>query len=104
MMMGDEPVARTGHAATLLEDGKTILIHGGWDPNGDGDDDNIFDDAFTLDTSTWTWAKVGSTEGRVGHGAVCSGSKVQIFGGRLPGNTLVNDWMTIPCAREGTGN
>lgn len=30
---GDVPKPRTGHSACLLQDGKTLLIHGGWDPS-----------------------------------------------------------------------
>jgi len=91
---GDAPAPRTGHSATLLPDGTTILIYGGWDPctdDSDDDDDDkddskesktvIYSDSFLLDTETWVWRKgptpvlvqentknVGPQ--RVGHGAV----------------------------------
>jgi len=56
---GKAPSPRTGHVATLLDDNKTILIYGGWDPNTEDDkgDDTIFGDSFLLDTTTWTWQK-----------------------------------------------
>lgn len=31
-VVGQAPSARTGQCAVLLGDGKTILVHGGWDP------------------------------------------------------------------------
>lgn len=31
-VVGPAPAPRTGHAACLLGDGKTILVQGGWDP------------------------------------------------------------------------
>lgn len=34
-VVGPAPAPRTGHAACLLGDGKTILVQGGWDPQGD---------------------------------------------------------------------
>lgn len=34
-VVGPAPAPRTGHAACLLGDGKTLLIQGGWDPQGD---------------------------------------------------------------------
>merc|ERR1711965_674629 len=59
VVVGEKPAARTGHAACLLSDGKSILVHGGWDPQDDTKDDvQVFDDAFLLDTETWEWKKV----------------------------------------------
>jgi hypothetical protein len=70
---GTPPSPRTGHTATLMQDQKTIMIYGGWDPCADEDDgvnqtkkgsrnaekseneDKIFGDSFLLCTETWTW-------------------------------------------------
>ena len=60
---GKGPSPRTGHVATLLSDGTTIMVYGGWDPNtevvGENEgDDLIYGDSYLLDTKTWMW-KVG---------------------------------------------
>lgn len=34
-VVGPAPAPRTGHAACLLGDGKTVLVQGGWDPQGE---------------------------------------------------------------------
>ena len=100
---GKAPAPRTGHTATLLENGSTILIYGGWDPNTEDEkgDDLIFGDTFLLDTKNWTWTNgpkprfspfntaMTSNGGlaRVGHSAVLApgaeGTQVLTFGGRL---------------------
>ncbi|KAL7498725.1 hypothetical protein ACHAWT_008084 [Skeletonema menzelii] len=117
---GDLPKPRTGHTATLLPDGHTILIYGGWDPNTEdenSDEDLVFGDSFLLDTKTWTWSKgpsprFGATyqsgksaaknggRSRVGHSAVlapCSSDGLQVlaFGGRLPGNEFAADFQSM---------
>jgi hypothetical protein len=56
LVIGDGPAPRTGHAACLLPDGKSILVHGGWDPQDDTKDEvTCYRDAFLLDTETWEW-------------------------------------------------
>jgi hypothetical protein len=94
---GTPPKARTGASATLLEDGKTICIYGGWDPNEDEDDaenknpaeddkDIIFKDCFLLDTETWSW-KSGPTP--VFAGDSMDPSEGEDGGARRVGHTAV---------------
>jgi N-acetylneuraminic acid mutarotase len=98
IVSGDVPAPRTGHAATLMEDGKTILVQGGWDPNTDDEDETIFDDCYLLDTSSWTWTKSDKALGsdaRVGHRAVQHKDNVYMFGGRLAGGKFSNEFLTL---------
>jgi N-acetylneuraminic acid mutarotase len=97
IMSGDLPSPRTGHAATLMEDGKTIFIQGGWDPNAEDEEEIIYEDCFLLDTSTWTWTKSEKTVERalVGHKAVQCKNEVHMFGGRLAGGKFSNDLLTL---------
>lgn len=105
---GYKPKARTGHSATLLKDGKTICIYGGWDPNDDeigGDDEEmIFEDSFLLDTEKWTWHPNKPVHGkeakRVGHTAVLRGEEVFVFGGRVPGDTFTGDFQVVSVSKK----
>ncbi len=55
MVQGESPTCRVGQAATLLADGKSVMVHGGHDPN---DSSRCFDDSFILDTTSWRWNAV----------------------------------------------
>jgi hypothetical protein len=95
-----------------LEDGKTICVYGGWDPNDD-DEDNIFKGSYLLDTKEWTWTEGPKAESigsgspnhflddcgpkRCGHQAVLNAEKgeVLVFGGRIPGEALAGDMQRL---------
>lgn len=120
---GTPPSPRTGHSAVLLEDGKTILIYGGWDPCADEDDEDgaeIFSDSFLLDTEIWSWSPgpsprfVPKTEAmnaggkRVGHSAVLApgrkGTEVLVFGGRTPNDAFADDFQTLSVPAKSIGS
>ncbi|TFJ80489.1 hypothetical protein NSK_008230 [Nannochloropsis salina CCMP1776] len=65
MVVGcDRPAKRTGHAACLLQDGKSIWVQGGWDPQDEtSEETTLFEDAFILDTETWEWRAAGAEVG-----------------------------------------
>lgn len=102
---GKIPTARTGHSATVLADSKTVMIYGGWDPNGDdeeamneSDEETMFDDYYLLDTEKWNWRKGGvASSKRVGHAAVLTenDNEVILFGGRIPGDTFTGDFEVL---------
>jgi len=107
---GKAPFPRTGHSASLLDDGKTICIYGGWDPNDDREE-NIFKGSYLLDTSTWTWrlgpkAYAAGNGGnsmedcgpkRCGHTSVLNPQcgEVMVYGGRIPGERLAGDFQKL---------
>ena len=120
---GKAPFPRTGHTATLLEDGKTIMIYGGWDPNEEDEltgEDNIFKGSYLLDTQEWTWKKgpdpqaggSGSADHilescgpkRCGHTAALNSEngEVFVFGGRIPGEVLAGDVQRLVPPQEKT--
>ncbi len=99
-----------------MEDGKTICVYGGWDPNEENDsgEENIFKSSFLLDTESWTWSKglkalpagSGTEEGpvipdcgskRCGHTATVhpETGEVLLFGGRIPGEVLAGDFQRL---------
>merc|ERR1712129_402507 len=107
---GRPPSARTGHCATLLEDKRHILIHGGWDPNQN--DEEMSNHCYMLDTHLWRWSLVkpidiqcwsacDQGQKKAGHSAVLLPStnitqiayqqKLIFFGGRIPNDKFVND-------------
>ena len=131
---GQAPFPRTGHSATLLEDGKTICIYGGWDPNEEaaattGEDqhqENIFKASYLLDTEHMSWRvgpkavyDCGSNSGndnqttqaddcgpkRCGHMAVLhpESGEVLVFGGRVPGERLADDFYKLSPAERLVG-
>ena len=117
---GKAPFPRTGHSATLLDDGKSIVVYGGWDPNEEGEDggENIFRSSYVLDTEEWTWKEgpkvVSYGSGtdthavddcgpkRSGHRAVLNSEKGEIlaFGGRIPGEALCNDMQCLAISQQ----
>ncbi|CAI5738561.1 unnamed protein product [Peronospora farinosa] len=110
-VVGVPPQERTGHSATLLNDGK-ILIFGGWDPQRDDASapTSVFSDSFLLDTKSWEWQPApftdeGSAEsalrGRVGHGAVIhSDGRVHIFGGQDGAEHRLKDICTFTISQD----
>ena len=98
IVSGDVPSPRTGHVATLMADGTTIFVHGGWDPNSEDEEEVIFDDCFFLDTTTWVWTRSGKTFSAgpcVGHRGVHYKDDIHMFGGRLEGGKFSNDLLTL---------
>jgi len=121
---GIKPSPRSGHCATLLEDNKTILIYGGWDPHnvdvGKGlKKEKIYGDSYLLDTESWSWRAGpkpryvggGPRNGgkqRVGHSAILApgtnSTQVLVFGGRLPDDEFVCDFQTFTVPQRMLGH
>jgi hypothetical protein len=122
VIVGIPPKPRTGHIAVLLEDGYSILIQGGWDP--DHKDGVIYySDCFVLNTQLWEWSlgpSADSTEDsmRVGHTGVLvcgdrqcwsrpagteihppNSSRVLIFGGQDSRGTRRDDIICLDVSR-----
>ncbi|GMH99252.1 hypothetical protein TrVE_jg10284 [Triparma verrucosa] len=110
-VLGTGPAGRTGHSAVALDD-DNILIHGGWDPYVEGDEEVMFKDSFILDVNKWTW-RAGPTMkylGDVGGGrnggprragaeaVLVPGGEVWTFGGRLEGDRFGDDWQLLNAA------
>lgn len=118
---GTAPSPRTGHSATLLEDGRTICVYGGWDPNEEDEatgEEQIFKGSYLLNTIDWTWTAgpeaqpggSGSTQHdihdcgpkRCGHTATLNPEtgEVLVFGGRIPGEVLAGDLQRLVPPQE----
>jgi hypothetical protein len=103
---GTPPPPRTGHVATCL-DGVRVMVHGGWEPSGDGDeaDYRMHADLSILDTDTWVWTrpKVRGAPPcpRVGHSLAPhvdtrdGSASLYLFGGRARGDTPLNDTFRL---------
>ena len=115
---GVAPFPRTGSCATLMEDGKTICVYGGWDPNEEDEEENMFKGSYLLDTETWVWRTgpkpVFAGSGcefpvddcgskRAGHTSVLDGGNVLVFGGRTPGERLAGDFQTLSSSEKFVG-
>lgn len=80
---GSMTTARSGHTATLLDDG-TVLVAGSWGPD---DVANAEASAELYDPDTGTWSATGSmTELRYGHTATLMADGTVLVAGGVPSN------------------
>ena len=78
----------------VLHKGK-IVVYGGWDPSTDETEDCIFNDAFVLDTESWTWKRSGSNKGLVGHRMETLEDSMVVFGGRQAGDAFSGEFFEL---------
>jgi N-acetylneuraminic acid mutarotase len=91
---GEPPIARLGHTANVVKDGKILIFGGGKDDSGD----TTYNDTYIFDTVTNEWSKqttVGvAPEGRVFHTSTLIGNLLYVYGGK--GNKKIfNDLHTL---------
>jgi hypothetical protein len=84
---GSSPSPRSRHSATLVK--STLWVIGGL-----GEGQNVFNDVYTLNTTSMVWSKPvlkgNPMNPRWGHSAIRSGSNIIIFGGHN-GVEVMND-------------
>lgn len=109
---GESPLPRFGHTTTLVGGTRVVLFGGA---TGDSGRYTITADAYSLDVSTTTWAKI-QAEGvvpsaRAAHAAACVDQlQLVVYGGATGGGSLSSDelylldirkeersqWMAVP--------
>lgn len=90
---GTLPSPRTGHSMVLRNG--MIVVFGGWDPSTDDSEDCIFNDAFILDTKSWTWKRSISSKGLVGHRMETLEDSIVVFGGRQAGDVFSGEFFNL---------
>ena len=86
IVVGRGPRPRTGHAACALRGGRAVLVHGGWDPQCNGDKAAYFRDAFELDTEAWEWKPAKAAAGALAAAGGLTGHTMDLVpAGQPPG-------------------
>ena len=89
-VVGRRPAKRTGHAACLLADGKTILVQGGWDPQDDTRAEALMhEDAYLLDTEAWEWTPLPAAATEAAQQGLLQGKALAPSPGLRVGHTAV---------------